>query len=212
MRSQPVQPPPTEADGLRLYQALLGPVATATLDFARAYQPHLDTWLQAQYPRVSPDLCEEAVAEALHSLLQKPARFNLNQGTPLLGYLHMSAQRDLLNRLQREKRHAHQELDENCVVLGLSRGNDKGEEIEPLEILCRQEDEQQRQASIQAFRATLTPQEQRVLDLMLAGERANRVFAECLAVTHLPLAEQATEVQRVKDRIKKRALRWKADR
>ena len=49
--------------------------------------------------------------------------------------------------------------------------------------------------------------EERVLDLMLVGERSTSAYAAALGLVDRPRAERAREAKRVKDRIKKRLER-----
>src|SRR5262245_49796114 len=200
--------PPSDEEGQRLYRALLRPTATATWDFANAYLSHLTAWLQARNPRASSDLCDAAVVETVYGFLKTPEHFEPGRGTPLLTFLRLSAQRDLLNLLKREERHAHQPLDERVVELHSAGGKHQGERG-PLSTLCDWEDEQERRAFLQEVRAILTGPEQQVFELMLSGERDTPVFVAALGLTHLAPEEQEAEVKRVKDRIKVRIKRWR---
>jgi DNA-directed RNA polymerase specialized sigma24 family protein len=209
MAPQVIPPPPADAEGLRLLQALSSSDPSATWDFARAYTDHLAAWLRARNSTGVADLCEDAAAETVASVLRNPAQFDPGMGMSLLNYLHLSAQRDLLNLLRGEARHAHEPLDENCVELGSATGNYQGKDDDPLQVLCDREDEQERRAFFKQLRGSLTEADQRVLDLMLSGERANAAFADALGVTLLPVEEQEVEVKRAKDRIKARGKRMR---
>lgn len=209
MHPHPASPFPSEEEGQLLYQALLlRSLATATYDFASAYLPALNAWLQARNPRLSPDLCDEAAVEAVYNFLKAPEQFDPNRGIPLAAFLRLAARRDLLNLLKREKRHAHQALDDKVVELRVVVGNHSGEKG-PLLALCDREDEQERLAILAGVRSMLTEPEQRVLDLMLEGERDTPLFAAALGLAHLSAEEQEIEVKRVKDRIKARIKRWR---
>lgn len=199
-------PFPSDEEGELLYKALLQPTATATWDFARAYLPPLADWLRSRNRHVSPDLCDEAAGETVRDLLMAPEHFDPRRGTKLLAFLRLAAQRDLLNVLEREARHAHQPLEEKVVELhGPGRNYQRGEG--PLTVLCDQEDEAQRQAFLDEIRADLRETDRRVFDLMAAGERATPVFAAAMDITHRPDEEQEIEVKRAKDRIKARMKR-----
>jgi len=204
-----IPPPPPDEEGIRLHRSLLSPGAAATADFAFAYLPHLDAWLRSGNPGAGADLCEEAALEAVYGLMRDPSRFQPGKGKGLLGYLRMSAQGDLKNLLRREARHAHQPLDENCVELGRAAGNEKGEDGDPLLVLCDREDEQERRAFLGALRDSLPEPDRSVLDLMLAGERDYAKYAEALGVGRLPREKRDAEVKRAKDRIQARIKRTK---
>lgn len=211
MRLSTIPLPPSDAEGLRLYQALGSPVPTATADFARAYLPHLAGWLQATNRRVSADLCDEAAVETLYNFLAASTRFDADRSKSLLGFLRLSARRDLLNLLRREARHKHDGLEENAVELAPSSGKYSGKVPGPLQLLCDQEDEEERRLFLEKLRATLNESEQRVLELMLDGVRGTQRYVEAMAVADLPLPEQRQQVKRVKDRINKRAQRMREE-
>jgi DNA-directed RNA polymerase specialized sigma24 family protein len=209
MAPQVIPPPPADADGLRLHRALSTPDPLATFDFARAYMDHLSAWLRANNSPAAASLCEDAASEAVFSILHNPEQFDPAKGTSLLTFLRNAAQRDLLNLLRRESRHAHEPLDENRVELIPFAGNHDGKDDDPLEILCDLEDEQERRAFFQELRGKLSEKDRRVLNLMLNGERRIALFAEALEVTHLAVEVQEVEVKQAKDRIKARGKRMK---
>lgn len=204
--------PPSPAEGLRLYQALLQGAPTAPLELARAYLDHLVAWLASQFPGTSPDLCEDAAVETLHELLTRPGCYRADAGTTLLSYLHMAARRDLLNVRRREARHAHEPLEESAVALGAVGGNSGGTGAAPVDVLCRQEEDDRRQALVRDLRAVLPVPEQAALDLLLGGEQGTQVLAGALGLTHLAPGEQEAAVKRFKDRVKVRLKRWEKRR
>jgi hypothetical protein len=208
MGSRAIPPQPPDAEGLRLYQTLLQPLPTASADFARAYLPHLATWLSVKNPQVSADLCEEAAVEAVYSLLRQPQCYSPTKGQTLIAYLRRSARCDLLNVLERERRHAHQPLEENVELTRAGRKEGR----EPWQILCEREDGDARERLLQAVRSTLAEPERQALALLLAGERRTAAFADALGLQGLPAAEQEAAVKRAKDRIKKRIERWRDGR
>ena len=55
----------------------------------------------------------------------------------------------------------------------------------------------------------LSEGESRVLELILQGERKTVIFAQALGIDHLPKKEKTVEVNRVKNKIKKRIDRRK---
>ena len=60
---------------------------------------------------------------------------------------------------------------------------------------------------IEDLKQGMTSEERAVFSLMLDGERSTEVAAATMNIGHLAPAEQAREVKRVKDRIKKRIQR-----
>lgn len=199
----PIPPPPSNAEGLRLHQALTGPDPAATLDFARAYVPHLAGWLATVFRGVSGDLCDDAAARAVFDVLRKPALYNPGRGKTVAEFMQMAAAGDLKNLLAKEGRHRHERLDEN-VELGPSGGNSR-EGV--LSLMCEVEDNAEGEARVRNLRESLDTVEQAVMDLMLAGERATSRFAEAVGIAHLPTVEQEAGVKKIKDRIKARIKR-----
>lgn len=198
---------PDEGVCQEMHHALLRADPTAPSDFARAVLDPLAAWLRTRNAGASPDLCDEAAVQTVHAHLLRPEKYDTERGMSLWRYLQMAAQGDLLNLLHREKRHRHLPLNENDVVLTAPGGNARGRSASPLQALCDAEDEQLRQKRLQALRTALTEPEQRVLDLLIAGERRTSLFAAALGLDHRSAAEQKAEVKRVKDRLMKRLRR-----
>jgi hypothetical protein len=70
-----------------------------------------------------------------------------------------------------------------------------------------QEDVRRAEQRLAGVRRGLTVGEQKALELMLEGERKTTVFAQALGIDHLPKEMQEDQVQRVKDKLKKRIER-----
>jgi hypothetical protein len=126
----------------------------------------------------------------------------------LLAYLRMSAQRDLQNVLQRERKHHEQRCSLKCVELSTDAGKYLGRDDDPSLPAQIAEHHQLELDSIPlSVRQGLSEAEERVLPLLLRKERKTSAYAEVLGITHLPLADQRKEVKRVKDRMAKRLKR-----
>ncbi len=201
-------PPPEE--GLNLHLRLCASEADASADICRAYLPPLLASLAAKFRDVDPDVRQTAAHDALIAYLKKPSGYDPERGD-LAKYLRMAARADLLTHQRAEKRHHRGRVAWSVVEFDEDEGNLSGREGEPPAQLQRDEEAERCRARLQWLRECCTPEEQRVLDLMLAGERATRVFAEALGWTELSAAEQARQVKQMKDRIKKRLERGGPD-
>ena len=143
--------------------------------------------------------CLTAAEDAVLSLIRNPAIFDpAKRG--LIGFLKMAAEGDLLNALERERRHHTNRENRDCVELPAAGGNSTAEG---------------REAGLPSFDdpgvaaevASFTAAEREVLRLMRDGERRTPAFAAALGIGHLPPADQAGEVKRAKDRLVKRLQR-----
>jgi hypothetical protein len=204
MNSPASFPSPEEELGFHLRLCDLDPVATA--DVCGAYHDPLVFWLEAAFPNVDPHLRQEAVHLALMEYVKQPHRYDPRRGRLAL-YLRMAARADLSNLLRREQRHHRQRVPWSVVENDPEGGNILGREEEPLVALEREEEASARQTFLESVSERFTPGEKRVLELMLAGERNNSVFAEALGIADWPPEERDREVKKVKDRIKKRLER-----
>jgi RNA polymerase sigma factor (sigma-70 family) len=203
-------PFPSPEEGLRLHLLLCADDPLASAEVCRAYVVPLCAWLGRFFPATDPHLIQDAVHHAVVRYIQQPTAYDPARAD-LGAYLRMAARRDLFNLFRREKRHRHQRLPESDVELGEESGNILGRDEEPSFLLEREEETARQEALLKSVRESLTPAEGRVLDLLLAGERDTRVFAEALGVDGLPAEEQAREVKRAKDRLKKRLERGGRD-
>lgn len=157
--------------------------------------------------RVDDSIVIDAVIDALESYIKRPEQFNPQRGG-LFAYLAMSAQGDLRNALARLRRERARLVSLDPVAHDRASGNDSvdssgdvpAEELSPsLRALC--------QAVMQVRQELRDHREQKVLDLIIEGERRTEIFARVLQLKGMPPSEQVREVKRVKDRIKRRIVR-----
>jgi DNA-directed RNA polymerase specialized sigma24 family protein len=197
---------PSPEEGLSFHLRLCNSDPTAPAEFFKAYLVPLGQWLAVAFPTVDEHLRGSAVHDPLIKYVLCPQAYDPRR-MDLGAYLRMAARSDLLNLLRDENRHHQKRVPWSVVELGEEGGNLFRREEEPSLQLERAEEEEQRQAFLQSVREGLTEQENQVLELMLAGVRETGAYACVLGITHLPPAEQAQEVKRVKDRIRKRLER-----
>jgi RNA polymerase sigma-70 factor (ECF subfamily) len=194
---------PSAAEGLGLHLRLCDLDPTAPADVCRAYLVPLVHWLEAKFPGFDPDLRETGAGEALWAYVQDPAKYHPER-LDLAAYLRMAARGDLFNLQRQEQRHHRHRVPWSVVELGAEDGNLSGGGEDPADRLERDEEAKQMETVLQALLENCTPEERRVVEMMLAGERETSVIAAAVGWGHLPAEEQKREVKRVKDRIKKR--------
>ena len=191
--------------GQEIHARLLARDATAPADLFEFYLTSTTTSLSRAFPNVDEHLVQDGVADALFNLAEHPERFDPSRSA-LATYLAMSARGDLLNLLEREKRHrAHQiTLDDVELVPGNRNRVVTGQDTVSAEVTEKDDLVGLRSALDAACR---TEQEQQVLHLVLEGERSTEAFSEILGIAGLPVAEQRRDVKRVKERLLKRLRR-----
>lgn len=204
-------PPLTAEEALALWKRLMTRDPVAPSELATAYLDHLVACLPERYPNIHPDEWSTAAEDAILALIKNPASYNPDRQT-LDVCLRMSASGDLLNLLERERRHRARRASLDAVEHSPVGGKYLGDkEADPAQIIERREERDARYRHITAvpgrIRVGLTEQEVQVLALMQAGERTTVAFAAVLNIAHLPALQQRRELKRVKDRLKKRMER-----
>jgi DNA-binding CsgD family transcriptional regulator len=200
---------PTDEAAEDLYTRLREGDPVAPADLAEAYfQPLINT-LARSNPGIDAHLCYEAAGEAILVLIKNPKSYQPTRGTLDL-YLRMSAQGDLRNLLEKERRHRRRRATFEVVELSHQNRNVGQEDSnDPAVIVERQMDEAVANTLTLPPSGTVsfTSQEAEVLALMRQGERRTLEFARVLGISELPAEQQRREVKRVKDRIKRRVER-----
>src|SRR5579883_914464 len=177
---------------------------TAPTDLATTYLDPLADWLTKRYPRVDPHLCESAAVDALMALIKNPASYIPARGA-LWPYLRMSAEGDLKNHRQTEKKHTV--LRTNLEVVELSprlRKYLQDDRQDPARIAELREEvfeAVKRRAVPREVIKDLSPAEAKGLCLILAGERRTSVYARALGIENDPIETQRREVKQMKDRL-----------
>jgi DNA-directed RNA polymerase specialized sigma24 family protein len=199
--------PPADA-ALEIHASLCADDPVAPSDLANSLLDPLADWLRRTNPRIDPHLCDQAAADAILSLIKNPRAFNPDK-SPLDAYLRMAARADLRNALEREWRHRGRRENLEVVELFGAVGN-VGQALDDPALVVEREEED-REAHMHAIPLDIaqafTPEEQRVFDLIVQGERRTDAFARALEIAHLPERDQRVEVKRIKDRIKRRLRR-----
>jgi hypothetical protein len=111
---------PGDEKGRNLRARLLAGDTTASNDVAIAYLDDLADWLEKQYYEQHPNDCLTAAQDAIVAFIKNPKSWRPDKKT-LRGYLRMSADGDMKNLLEKERRHSEHrvnlELSESAVRL-----------------------------------------------------------------------------------------------
>lgn len=150
-----------------------------------------------------PDSVESLICQSIARYLNEPWRYRPERG-PLLAYLWRDVTGDLKNEWDSHARlRRHESPDSAAVELGTADRNLSVEE----EVLDTVDRFDVPTAVLERARKQLSQfSEQDRQLIMLLGEkvRSTTPYAEILGITHLPARAQAKEVNRNKDRLKKR--------
>ena len=191
----------SEAFAKAIHQRLLAGDPIASAELVAAYLESLVRWLQQRYPSVPDEhLIYDAATDTLLDYSERPGRFDPTRSS-LLSYLRMSAHRDLLNALQKERRRqqrqqrVQQHLRAASVELQGSDGN-RGQEEDDTSVAV--DDLRQR-----VFQVVTNVRDRQLLHLILAGERQTKHYAAVLGIQDLDQTAQRRIVKRHKDRLKK---------
>jgi DNA-directed RNA polymerase specialized sigma24 family protein len=186
---------PSALQGLYFHRCLCDGEASAPSDFAVAYTDLLYAWLTAKNPGVDEDWCQDAVHRAVLALIHRPGTYDPARGE-LAAYLQMSAQGDLRNVQRREGRHHQGRVPWKNVEEAAEAGKFLERSDDPV-ARTSDDDKARRGAAVLAA----------VREALAEPEKRTAAFAVAAGLSDLPPREQAREVKRVKDRIKKRIER-----
>jgi RNA polymerase sigma-70 factor (ECF subfamily) len=181
----------------QIHERLLAGDPVAPGQLAEAVWNRLVKTLEAKYPRLPDrDVLRDAASDALLSYLKRPTQFDPTK-RGLFGFLVMAAEGDLRNALAKTARRTRNEVSLEDVELPDASGKEKREVPDP-------------QAPIMAQRIHLRigtlfsdPKDREAVELLIEGERSTSAFAKLWGLESLPAKDQAREVKRHKDRIKK---------
>lgn len=164
------------------------------------YDKQLTFRLKKRFPKTSLTLIQEALNEALFGYFKNPFTYDPDKSS-LLAFLDLAARRDLLNILQKEKKHTKNknldnvELNEDYLeYITEDQSNKEGALI--------------RKETVSVIEKELNLHFKDIVDVELAkmilgNERETAPFAIVLNIQELPQEEQQKIVKRHKDRIKK---------
>ena len=192
--------------GAALHQRLLDGDVTASAEIAEAYLPLLVAHMQTRYPGVDdPHLPQIAAIDALQNYLHRPEQYDPDKSS-LEAYLRMAAHGDLKNALKQRARERRAQGGEQVVELDAPDAEYQVEANTGLSV------EEQVEILTSPVWPRLNelftdPVDQQIVQLMMENVRKTTAFAHVLGITHLSADQQAQEVKRHKDRLKKRIQR-----
>jgi hypothetical protein len=191
--------------GRVLHTRLLAGDPTAPAELVELHLDPLVLHLRRRYSTTDDHLLQTVAIDLLLDLAERPAQFNPHRAD-LAAYLRMAARRDVQNALRSEARRAAHHAPVEAVELAQLAGNPSREGLmDPADMPL---DEPTPDDALDALlRASFNPHERPLVEAMLDGERRTATFAALLGIQDRPPAEQAQEVKRVKDRLKKRLRR-----
>ena len=153
-------------------------------------------------------LANDAVADTLLGYAQEPTKYCPAKSS-LLTYLTMSAHRDLLNMMAKERRRKNREVSLGGVE---HRTLDRNNWIEAAEDTVVEREGNLTIGEKALLRQRVSeqfpnPTDRRLLSLLLDGERRTAAYSAVLGIQGLDGAEQRRLVKRHKDRLAKRLVR-----
>ncbi len=193
-----------------IHRRLLDNDPTARSELAGKYLECLLDWLKHKFPSVDQELICNAATDTILDYTLYPSRFNPAK-LSLFGYLKMSADRDLRNLLEKEKRKTEhqQKLVEKILHEVVKPSIDSHKDLlEDSEALIPEEYGTNQDVIKQIIEEEFpTVIDRKLLQLILDGERRTSVYAEVLGIQDQDDVKQRRSVKQHKDRIKKRLER-----
>jgi hypothetical protein len=189
-----------EADEIAaIFERLVQGDPLAQSDFIEGVLDPLVNHLQAWRGDVDEHMRITASEDAVLSLIHNPALYDKTKSN-LITFLSLAAKADLLNAMERERRHHRGRESSECVELQADSRNRSVEELED-DVLSFDD------PALAAEIASFNDVERRVFELMRNGEKRTTAFADVMGSGHLSVEDQTGEVKRMKDRIKQRLKR-----
>lgn len=193
---------PSEEWYRQIHARLLAGDPVASTELAEAAWKRLVEKIEKRHPRLKDsDFLRDAATDALISYIKNPSQFDPAKQS-LFGFLIMAAEGDLRNALAKAARRKRREIAVADVELASAGGKGRAEAPG---MDARLEAEQLRDEIRELFK---DPRDRRALELLIDGERSTRAFARVWGLEGLPAKEQAREVKRHKDRVKKMLQRY----
>ncbi|MCI0410472.1 MAG: hypothetical protein L0191_18245 [Acidobacteria bacterium] len=184
-----------------IHERLLAADPVAPTELAEAVWKPLVKQLEKRHPRLrASDFLWDAASDALISYIKQPTQFDPAKRA-LFGFLVMAAEGDLRNALAKVARRKQREISIEGVELAVAVGK---ESLEAPGLDTPLEAERMRRRIGELFK---DPRDREAVELLSEGERSTEAFAKVWRLEHLPLKEQARQVKRYKDRIKKMLAR-----
>jgi hypothetical protein len=164
--------------------------------------PELEHSLRLKARRVEREWVHDAVQEAVMEFRVNAGRFDPSRGVSLLTFLWLAAYRNLLNRVDRERRRGWRAVAADAAAL---------EALAPF-VMPDYERDIDLQRALNAVSGRLSIIERRVLHLLRRGEQSAHVLAQAAGGTELTPTEQRRLSRRIINRIFQRMRRLRDKR
>jgi CheY-like chemotaxis protein len=188
-----MRPPSSNDDALKtLHDRGIAGNGSAVGEIVERLEPVLRRSLASRL-RAQPDWVHDAVQDALIDYMVRPNRLDCSRGVPLPGFLLMAAYRNLLNRIDAERRRGKHE-----------RAAQTGKPVARTPMLERGLDVR---TSVGRAWTLFDVVEKSVFRAILRGERSSDALAKTANVEHLAPAERREVVRRLKNRLFQRLRR-----
>ncbi len=190
----------------QIHQRVLAHDPTAFAELCEAALPYLVAFLSESFPQEDAHLRETVAIDLLLAYQNRPQQYDPAR-LSLFAYLRMAARYDMLNQLDRQRRHEGRLVDWEDQRVALAPADRNTEQDDAFEERLQEYTDRPFDEIVAALRADLSAVDEQVLALMLSGERRSAAYAQAMGITHLDEAAQRREVKRAKDRLLKKLKR-----
>ncbi len=199
---------PSREQQAQLHQRIVQEDPIAFAELCEKALDHLVLFLRAQFPQQSSHQQEQTAIDCLLSYQRRPAQFNPKK-LSLLAFLRMAARYDMMNAIDKHRRHSQRitSLDDPTTLLRLP-GDDTLNEHIAFDEWLHEHTDLSFQEILELLDAELDEEEKQMMFLMMEGVRESRPYAELLGFTDDDDASQRKEVKRAKDRLNKKLRRF----
>jgi RNA polymerase sigma-70 factor (ECF subfamily) len=194
--------PPPDLDGLKLHNRLLAGELTASAEIADKYLDGIVHYLEQKHPNIpDPHLVETAAIDAVLNYLRRPQQYDPSKAS-LDHYLRLSARGDLQNLIDQRRRRENAPKAMQVVELDAPSSEYTVEDERTLSV----EEQALSLASPlwkRLFELVPDGRDMEIVLLMMENVRSTEDYAVVLGIEHLSPTDQAADVKRHKDRLKK---------
>ncbi|MDI3315946.1 MAG: hypothetical protein QJR12_17240 [Mycobacterium sp.] len=162
--------------------------------------------LQRRFARTElpdPHSVNSLIGLSIARYLHDPSRWQPERG-PLLAFLWQDISGDIKNERDARARLRRHEVPDSDVVEVVGADRNVNVEQKVLDDMDPFDMARSLTARAGAHIASFDAQDRRLIELLADGVRSTSSYAEVLGIAHLPVAMQAKEVKRHKDRLKKK--------
>jgi RNA polymerase sigma-70 factor (ECF subfamily) len=191
-----------------LHERILRDDPVAFAELCELALPQLISFLEAQFPQHDAHLHETTAIDSLLAYRKKSKQFD-SQRLPLFAYLRMAVRRDMLNAIDKMKRHEQRLISIDAPVAQSHLiAQAENDDFLDLDEWLFQHTDLSSQQILAALDSELSAMDREILYLMLDGVRERERFVAVMGIGQKDGLEQRREVKRAKDRILKKLRRF----